>query len=267
MNSKKNILILTTLNDISIAHFFSNKIRKIFDVDVFLIEDFNSSFGRLSRRYDFVYIRDPFTDRNFQDYKAISSAMDKVYEKYPSAYYVDKVKDMDGALIEDKLRQYALFSEFMPKTRELKKGEGVDFESYFVKKRVSSRSEGIVFFGDALQPGEDYIIQDKLDIEEEYRVFSVGSRILEKSLVRSSKTSASTALKTLDAVATPEKVKTFVKKLIDVLELDFVGYDIARDKNGKLWLLEMNRSPQFQSYYAKTGENLAEVLADHLLKR
>ena len=45
--------------------------------------------------------------------------------------------------------------------------------------------------------------------------------------------------------------------------IDFAGLDIARDINGKLWLMEVNRSPGFAKYFGQTGVNLANTLYDN----
>ena len=42
--------------------------------------------------------------------------------------------------------------------------------------------------------------------------------------------------------------------------LDMIGLDIARTTDGKLFLMEVNRSPGFGAFEMLTGDNLADIL-------
>ena len=43
-------------------------------------------------------------------------------------------------------------------------------------------------------------------------------------------------------------------------DLDMVGIDVARTSDGKLGLMEVNRSPGFAKFYELTGTNLADKI-------
>jgi len=72
----------------------------------------------------------------------------------------------------------------------------------------------------------------------------------------------STPVKVLGIENISEKVKAFTQKIMRTLEsraLDFVGLDIAETDKGP-YLIEVNRSPQFGAYAAKTHSNPVELL-------
>ena len=50
-------------------------------------------------------------------------------------------------------------------------------------------------------------------------------------------------------------------------EIDIGGVDIARDKNGNYFLLEINRCPEFQAFEKATNVDIAGEIIDFVLSK
>jgi len=180
---------------------------------------------------------------------------------------VDSISSNKDIYFEDKLLQYTQFGEFMPKTKLLSNMDNKIEKDYIIKKRISSRSSGIFFNKKDLlgKCFDDYIVQEKILIEKEYRVYCIFDEILEDVSIKQSKTEF---VKT-DVVGAEKinlKLKKFVKRIIAKNKFDLIGLDIAFSQ-GKYFLIEINRSPQFKAFFTQTGINLAESFIKKLLQR
>ncbi len=51
------------------------------------------------------------------------------------------------------------------------------------------------------------------------------------------------------------------------VDIDYCGVDIIRDKNGKLWVLEVNSVPAWRGLQSVTKVNVAQLLADDFLSK
>ena len=113
---------------------------------------------------------------------------------------------------------------------------------------------------------EHYIyVQELLDIREEYRVMTVGQKV-----ILAYKKTSDQLLKhvwrgaEVSFEVDPEVTK-LVKKWNRKLDLDWCGWDLARDKRGKLFLIELN--PIFGTkILEEQGVNLAEYLVEYMEK-
>lgn len=239
--------VVTTPADFSLNLFLDDSRS----VDVYI-------YGRIESPviggYDVIYFRDPF-NTSIYDVKAIEEDIFKIRAASPNAYIVDRTSQLDDVLLEDKWVQYQLLSPYMPLTT-LATSRVVP-EGQLAKRRISSRGKGIHFEATAV-PGQtdEYIFQRRLDIENEYRCYVVGGRVMPRVAVRISKT-PETRVKTKKLIGIPDAVRRFVEVIYQSgPELDFVGYDIAVTESG-LYLLEANRSPQFTLYNRLSHENVA----------
>lgn len=261
----KRLLIITTITDLSIPLFLENKISKLLYIDFcFFHEDITVIKQNLkSTKFDFVYIKDPFTDQ--YDDKDIKNKVDYIIKNF-NGYIIDNIDSMEDVYFEDKLLQYNFFSHFMPKTKIFSKNENEFDSNYIIKKRLSSRGKGIIFDKKDVSTGDNnYIIQEKINIEREYRVYVIFNKIFPIVSVKSSKTET-TKIKVLNTENINKDLKNFVKKIIIDNKFDLIGLDIAFF-NGKYYLIEVNRSPQFTAFYRKTKKNLGEIFVKELLKK
>jgi len=266
--NKKKILIVTTLKDFSVPFFMTSGVLKKISVSfLFLHEDTESILQILdSERYDFIYVRYPYNELRI-DPSEIPRKIQLVFDNARGAAMIDGLRSYDDILFEDKWRQYELLSEFMPVTRILTDPDDLSGGGVLAKKRISSRAAGIAFSPEDLS-GEnpsEYILQDMLSIQEEYRVYALFREIYEPAITRTSKRPDS---KVRISGSTPmsDALRVFATDIAKRISFDFIGLDIAWDGD-RYALLEVNRSCLFEGYYRETGVNLAEVFMDRLLSR
>ena len=62
-----------------------------------------------------------------------------------------------------------------------------------------------------------------------------------------------------------EQLKEFCSTLFEKLMIPFCGLDVARDKSGKLWLIEANSSPGFDYIIEHKGSEMAIRLYENIL--
>lgn len=247
-------LIVTTESDLSIPYFSENMAH----VDVVVY----GSPLPIASEYEVVYFRDPFNSGSY-DKKTIQDTVEKVVARYPKAYFVDGIKSYDDLLIEDKWRQYEKLEAFMPSTSLLKNKNDLHGKK-IAKKRISARGRDIAFIPEDID-GEvsEYILQDRLNIIREYRIFSIGSKILPIVAVKSPKTPTA-RVKVQAEISTPAPLKAFTRKILTELpEYDFLGFDIAETEAGYV-LIEVNRSPQFKRYNEIGKMNIALDVIRHV---
>lgn len=225
---------------------------------------YTDAIGMLHGEYDVIYFRDPFNTGEY-DVEYIKSTLVHIKQQYPEAVYIDAVTRYEDLLFEDKWRQYQLVGEFMPSTELFDTKSKFRAGSTIVKKRISARARDIIQTNEQLVDIalEEYIVQEKIDIDAEYRVYTIGNRVLPFMTQKSSKT-LDTKVKVLGVTKIDDAVAQFVQKIQAKLEdLDLLGYDIARTPTG-LALIEVNRSPQFKRYNELTYTNVADELRTYI---
>lgn len=261
----KKILIITTTNDLSVDLFSTKDILNLVDVYfLFFHEKLNVIKDKLeSNSFDFVYIRDPFTSYYNKD--ELNIKLDFIICNIKSAYLIDNLESIKDIYFEDKWVQYKIFSEYMPKTYLLSDSNSNNISNYIIKKRISSRGKGIFFNNkDVAQSNiDDYIIQERIIIEKEYRVYVIFNEIINIVSIKSSKTE-NNKIKIIGNEKINTGLNNFVKKIITNNKFDFIGLDIAFSK-GYYYLIELNRSPQFNAFYKQTNNNLAEYFISKLI--
>lgn len=267
MPKPSSMLIITTNADFSARLFFQGQAAGLIRAQAI---DYNATPDELRRilrgDFKFLYLRDPFNDVK-ASVTTIKNITQKILSRFKDAYKVDGISSYDDLLFEDKWRQYQLFSRFMPKTELLDSLDGVDFTKQLIKKRISCRSRDIIFdkesFPKTAKP-DDYIVQDKINIEQEYRVYMVGDKIVEPIAIKSHKTPN----QTVKIIGLESSIKPGIgwicRYVYQKTKFGFVGLDIAKTQNGH-FLLEANRSCQFKSYFRISSINLAQTVNTHLL--
>lgn len=260
----KKMLLMTGLNDLSIPLYLTNELQAIIDIDFYFFhEDPIYLRNRLTNNtYDYIYFGYHFRDINKE---ASSELLNVVLKNKKSAYVIDSIKTIEDIYFEDKWLQYQYFSKFMPKTQLLNSLSDSNNDKYITKERISGRAEGIFFNSIGLDKNNcnKYIIQDKMDIQKEYRIYVICNKILPKATVKSSKTSTSQVKVIGSEVISPNIIK-FVEKILTKNTFDLIGLDLALTESGP-FLIEINRTCLFNSYFTQTNINLAKVLLDNLL--
>ncbi len=254
----KKLLIVTTSNDLSLPLFFLSKNENL-AIEVLLYEDSHKKFQMLENKiasFEYVYFRDPFNTPLTKGWEEKTKPLLGLVKKN-SIKSIDNIYEIKDFFIEDKWQQHLLLKEFMATTDILTSRSLFDPNKQFVKKRISSRSRDILFDISSIQNHEEYIIQEKLEIEEEYRVFSLFNKIISPAVYKSSKT-LNTKVQ-IDRTKTKEvdnNLERFINQILERINLDFIGFDIALTKSGEYRLIEVNRSPQFKAYFETTNQNI-----------
>ena len=170
---------------------------------------------------------------------------------------VDKITDS-----EDKWRQYEIFSSYMPKTKLLSNDLDVSgFIRPVFKNRFSSHGNGVTWdIHETTNPKQDWLIQESIDINEELRVYVINGKVYPIGAVRQSKNLEQNT-QALDARTLGSDEIDFSSRIgQQVPSMSIIGLDIARNSDGRLYLIEVNRSPGFGKFAELTGINLASFL-------
>lgn len=216
--------------------------------------------------YDTVYIRSHFSQPSTlpQVFRSeIDTLIKHAKSINPHVKFVDGMDTVDKILaFEDKWSQYKIFGHFMVQT-ELYTGQ--DEESQFVnpiyKKRLSSRGNGVTWNKErVIGATNEWIKQESLDIYEELRIYIIKGEVYPIGAIKQTMTEGQKA-EALDSRRLLQDEMDFSRQIIAAMpSLDIVGIDVARTNEGKLKLLEANRSPGFAKFYELTSINLASIL-------
>lgn len=262
---KHRLLIMTTAADLSLPLLRAPSSAIGIEVSHIMFDDSLSDVLADDSNYDFIYFRDPFNDDSINQKIARSNVAD-LLARWPSAYSVDTIAGYDDLLIEDKLEQAKIYAELMPESRPFAT-DLFEAGKEIIKKRISARSKEVYFRSTDL-PAQaitsDYLVQPKLNIKREYRVFMIGGRAIEPLAIKSSKTDETkTKVVGLEKHADRQLLE-FCQLVYAKKKFDFLGLDVALTDSG-CSLLEINRSCQFDAYSRLSGLNLADKLYHYLL--
>jgi hypothetical protein len=262
---KPRILLVTPEDDLSIDLFFSEECK-----NKMLAKSVPHRNGPItvSEGWDFIYVRGPFVQADF-DNPEVKGYIEDTLRLRGNAYSLDGISTFSDILLEDKWSQYQIFADLMPQTALVNSFENLSLENHLIKKRISGRSRDIHFdIADLLghvNPA-DYIIQERLDIQTEYRAFMIGDELVLPLEVKTSKAENSKTTVIGAEPRAPKELKEICRQVSAKLKFDFMGLDIAKTRAG-YYLIEVNRSPQFVNFYQHNSKNLAENLFTHLIEK
>lgn len=220
--------------------------------------------------YDTLYIRSHFSQpstlpHNFRG--EIDSLVQRAKHMNPKVRFIDSMDDVDSIVaFEDKWHQYKIFGKFMPRT-ELYDGSTdiFSFEHPIYKNRLSSRGSGVTWDREkVIDSTDNWIIQESLNIREELRVYIILGEVYPVGAVKQSMTEDNKAQAINFRKLKQDEIDFSSSLIKKAPSLDIVGIDIARTSDGKLSLMEVNRSPGFAKFYELTGLNLADKLYEKL---
>ena len=231
--------------------------------DIILLDQVNVT--KVLSIYKSIYVRSHFSKaelqpQNFQD--TITAIVSRAKSLNPNIHVVDGMDTVEKIIgFEDKWNQYQIYSEFMPQTEVLNTLNDSNDQEFIYKKRLSSRGLGVTAdLSEVTGPENEWIVQEKLDIDEEIRVYVIRGKVYPKGAVRRSMAanqmtqSISVRELTNDEIAFASAVGQRSNAL------NMIGLDVARTSDGTLQLMEANRSPGFGAFAELTQVNLADVL-------
>jgi len=220
--------------------------------------------------YDTVYIRSHFSQQSTlpQNFRSeIDSLVQQAKGKNPKVKFIDDMDNVDTIVaFEDKWLQYTTFGKFMPRTELYDNNLNTSsFVRPVYKNRLSSRGSGITWDREKVvgSPG-NWIVQESLEIREELRVYIIFGEVYPIGAVKQSMTEGNKAQGVNSRALTQDEIKFSLNLIEQTPGLDVVGIDIASTSDGKISLMEVNRSPGFAKFYELTGFNLADKLYDKL---
>lgn len=256
------MLIITTNKDVSLPLFGLAESQQLIEpVIISYAAPLSPDTTVLQATYPFVYFRDPFNDPAVSQ-GTVQQIVQTIFERYPLARYVDHLTSYQDLLLEDKWKQYQLFSDFMPPTRVLQANERIDFTTEIVKGRISSRARDIILTEEvfsAITRPNNYIVQQRLAIEAEYRVYMVGEVICTPLALKTSKREHQ-KVKIADITEhVDHELRTLCLSVHARTGYDLMGLDVAKTADGYR-LIEVNRSCQCSAFYKKSGQNVIAAL-------
>jgi len=246
-------LVVTTRSDLSVEQLQPF-------TDVLFLEELHGN-NPVSQEYASVYFRSHFS-RPATMPQNFAAEIDMITEQFvgQDVYFVDHVTNVEAILaIEDKWSQYQLLGEYMPETY-LASESPLGGQSLIFKKRLSSRASGIAWSRDEIS-GDliDWIVQPRLEILEELRIYAVRGVICPMAAVRQSKTENQKVKVTELRPLSNEEIAFAEHVCSKIPQLDFVGLDVVVTPEGPA-LIEVNRSPDFAAFTKIADANLAEQL-------
>lgn len=216
--------------------------------------------------YETLYIRSHFgQDATLPQVfsKEIEDIVERAKAENPNIKFIDGTDTIEKILsAEDKWLQYESFGALMPRTILFdRKEEVLDFIRPVFKNRFSSRGNGVTWeMKNVTDPTSSWIVQESLDISEELRAYIIYGQVYPICAIRQSK-NLNQNTQAFDSRNLIEDEIVFSKKVAECAAgMDIIGIDIARAIDGRLYLMEVNRSPGFGKFRELTGINLARFL-------
>ena len=117
--------------------------------------------------------------------------------------------------------------------------------------------------------GEDRfpIIAQEFVASDSYRVMTIGGRIVQTALKKSTDWKATgLASKTFEKFEVDAKLKSIVRKITKVIDIEICGIDLAKKENGDWILIEVNSGPAYD-FFENEFSLLIEKALRHLKKR
>jgi|GEM_PF-1752938 len=117
---------------------------------------------------------------------------------------------------------------------------------------------------------EPLLIQPYLNIHTEYRIFVIGNDALgavKKEAAPGEKVANYAAGAQFEAVTLPSNQLNEAVKLCCEQGIDIGGVDIAQTDDGKTYILEINRCPEFKAFSAATGIDVAQKIIEFTLQK
>jgi len=122
-----------------------------------------------------------------------------------------------------------------------------------------------------ISSGKYYLAQKFIVNDGDYRILVLGNQVLgvikrrrtKKNEFRNNISLGGVAQK----VALPDRILKMAVKAASVCEIEVAGVDVILDKkSGQPFILEVNRSPQFEGFMKATGINVPKAIIDFLVK-
>ncbi len=184
-------------------------------------------------------------------------------------------KEIFLATIESKIFPHPSHSIIVQMGEKL---SNIKLEFPLISKPVTGRhGEGIVIHEnleslemELKSAQENLIIQKYLDIESEYRIFVVGNvalGVVKKKVAPGKKIANYAAGSSFHSVDLAKKYLDEAVNLCKIQEIDIGGVDVVKTKEGKYFILEINRCPEFKAFSQATEVNVSKNIIDFIIQK
>jgi glutathione synthase/RimK-type ligase-like ATP-grasp enzyme len=233
--------------------------------------DSNKNFIAIGfrKKHFFVNTTTPF---NSQDVAAIANDKEFTYLLLKDAVQMPKTIGYVDPYVPEKFWEYRKeesLEEIADRTLEdfrlpvvIKRNSGSFGRNVFLcsdrKEIISAISK--VFNHKSLYYDRVVLAQEKIESNREYRVVVIAGVVelvyaTNFANVKFAKNSAS--FPTADILESQsenfQRIQEFIRPVFSLLDLRWGGLDVILDKNGKLWLIEINARPHFNLFIQKNG--------------
>ncbi|MEA2056303.1 MAG: hypothetical protein U9O78_01110 [Patescibacteria group bacterium] len=261
----KKILYIAETTDNNLPQLFFEKFQKHCLFKFIILNDDSLDLTKLDQKYDLIFLRNAYRPHLFK--KKIQTIIKKLSTN--DSPIIDGVESWENYVQHlDKWYHYQILGEeFFPFSTKSRLVAFKQIDQYVAKKPRSSRSKGVYIDLDNKKVYKGCMFQKKIDIDKEMRIIYCNDQVLEKGVYKRSKKTDQTRVKVQEAFSLDEKLIRYTqaimskyKKSLNFSSKNLFGLDIALDKKGDLFLIEINRSPIVQTYYDKTKINVFEKL-------
>lgn len=171
----------------------------------------------------------------------------------PSTYYCHNLESLRKYLFDNKLKFPLIVKPY----------KGYHGEDVI---KIDSNGVFMKYVKDYFLNGkENFFFQEYINIKHEYRVFVIGGKSLgvAEKISKEGVIAKNYALGSDFIKVNRPKVERLAEKLCKKLKTSFSGVDIIEDEEGKLYILECNRSPQFIGFMEATGIDIAKKIIEY----
>lgn len=142
----------------------------------------------------------------------------------------------------------------------LKKTKGRQAEGVYKVKSLNSLKKRLGSY----EKEDRLMIQKYIDNDFYLRLMVVGGKVI-GAMKRMKSMGSGQGVKSHKYTPTKEQEKLAIKGA-KALNIDIAGVDMMVDKNGRNYILEVNRSPQYITFMKKTGINIPEKIVDFFVE-
>lgn len=196
--------------------------------------------------------------------------LDKAGVNYPKTSMVESFEDLRAAIKKCQL----------PAIVKLSQGGRHGMGTFWIKsqndlvelnEKLKERKELAKQEGKITPIFRGFLIQKHIPNDGDYRVFVVGNSCLggfkrqpkEEKIIMNKSLGKSTKLEKV-----PNDIAETAVRASLALEVEIAGVDLVRDnRNGKVYVIEINEAPQFKVFEKRTGINVAGKILEYLIEK
>lgn len=212
---------------------------------------------------------------SFQVAKLLSELGATVFDEVPSFDYPTQKLILDLNLYDHYVSPKTVYlSEASKLTLYHVQEAGIDFP-FVLKPQAGTLGKGAVIIKNKTAflrypkkfQGNGIIAQEYIPVENEYRVLVLGGESLGAVKKQRDMFFRKEEVSEPFQYVRDKEVEKFAQKVVGHLPGDLYGLDIARSRDGELYLFEANRNPSFGNFQKVSGLDIPGRIADFCLQK